>query len=168
MSQLAALAKRFPDAYIEKPPQGKYGSYVAHHVINQALLATVGPFDLEVVEILRGHVPARIDKTSGEVKKPDLESAIVGAIVRLTVDIDGRRTRIEEAGDCEDPQNWPTDGARLKDCLSDGLKRCAMRLGLALHLWADPHYFLDKSLAAKPEHAAVTPDDWAAPNGAAR
>lgn len=140
MSQLAKLAKRFPAAYIEKPPKGKYGEFVAHHTINQALLATVGPFDLAVREILRG--------TDGRIE---------GAIVALTCDIDGRRTTIEEAGDCERPDNWPTEGARLKDAMSDGLKRCAMRLGCGLHLWSQEHYFLDKSLG-DPDATASTPE----------
>lgn len=146
MSQLAKLSTPFPDAYVEKAPQGKYGSFVAHHVINQALLATVGPFDLECVQILRSYVPPRLDKNTGEVKKEALGNAVTGAVVRLTCVVDGRTVRVEEAGDCEDPHNWNTDGARLKDCMSDGLKRCAMRLGCGIHLWAQEHFFLHESL----------------------
>jgi hypothetical protein len=37
---------------------------------------------------------------------------------------------------------------------SDGLKRCAMRLGLGLHLWAGGNYFLDKWLTRRREAAA--------------
>ena len=36
----------------------------------------------------------------------------------------------------------------FKDAASDALKRCAMRLGLGLHLWAQEHYFLDQQLRA--------------------
>lgn len=166
MSQLAKLAKPFPAAYIEKPPKGKYGEFVAHHTINQALLATVGPFDLEVVQILYGDMPARMDKDTGKVKKEALHHIVVGAVVALTLTIDGRRTRIEEAGDCEDPHNWPTDGARLKDCMSDGIKRAAMRAGCGLHLWSQEHYFLDKSLASK--DATNTPQNGGVDAGSAK
>jgi hypothetical protein len=38
------------------------------------------------------------------------------------------------------------DGERLKHAASDALKRCAMRLGLGLHIWAQGSYFLDKAL----------------------
>jgi hypothetical protein len=67
---------------------------------------------------------------------------------RLTCTIDGRQVRVEEVGDVGDVHNWPHDGARLKDAASDALKRCAMRLGLGLHLWAQEHYFLDRQLRA--------------------
>lgn len=144
MSDLARLSKPFSAAHVEKAPKGKYGDYVPHATVVQALLATVGPFDLEVVQILRGDMPARLDKETGEVKKDPLHNVVVGAVIRLTVEIDGRTTRIEEAGDCEDPHNWATDGARLKDCLSDGIKRAAARVGLGLSLWvkSPDQYFL--------------------------
>ena len=62
------------------------------------------------------------------------------------ITIDGRTVVIQEAGDCERPDNWKTNGARLKDAVSDGVKRCAMRPGLGLHLWSQDDYFLDKQL----------------------
>ena len=156
MRQLTKLSQPFPDAYVEKAPKGKYGSFVAHHVINQALLATVGPFDFRCVQIIRSYVPPRVDKESGEVKKSEINDAVTGVIARLTVEIDGRTVSIEEAGDCEDPQNWNTDGARLKDAMSDALKRCAMRLGLGIHLWAQEHFFLHDSLLAKEQEDGTT------------
>jgi hypothetical protein len=130
VSQLAKLAKPFPLAYVRKAPQGKYGDYVPHHTVAQALLATLGPYDLHIAQILR-----------------NAQGVVEGCVVRLTVEIDGRVTTVEEAGDCEQPGNWKTDGARLKDAVSDGLKRCAARIGLGLHLWSQGDYFLDKSLA---------------------
>lgn len=132
MSDLERLSKPFPDRYVRKAPQGKYGDYVPHHTVAQALLATLGPYDLHVREILRG-----------------AEGTIEGCIVALTVDIDGKRVTVEEAGDCEQPSNWKTDGARLKDAVSDGLKRCAARIGLGLHLWSQGDYFLHESLTKR-------------------
>lgn len=55
MKQLAALVKPFPDAYVhDNPSGGGRGSYVSHDVITQRLLATLGGFSTEVVEVLRG------------------------------------------------------------------------------------------------------------------
>ena len=52
----------------------------------------------------------------------------------MTVEIDGQLVTVEEAGDVEQPFNWHTDGARLKDAISDAVKRCAMAFGVGLHL----------------------------------
>ena len=50
----------------------------------------------------------------------------------------------------QNPTNWRTDGARLKDAVSDAIKRCAMAIGVGLHLWSQfegkSEYFLDKQL----------------------
>jgi hypothetical protein len=149
-TDLAELARRFPTDFVER----KDGSdYVAHHVVNQRLLSIVGPFDFELVEVIRGDLPAVAPDPSKNSKRgkagvPALHQAIVGGIWRLTCMVDGRRVRVEEVGDCQDPHNWNHDGARLKDAASDAIKRCAMRLGLGLHLWAQEHYFLDVQLAA--------------------
>src|SRR4029453_6166925 len=44
---------RFPTDFVER----KDGQdYVAHHVVNQRLLSIVGPFDFELVEVIRGDV----------------------------------------------------------------------------------------------------------------
>lgn len=125
MTQLLDLARRFPQRMIKDNPSG-YGSYVPHSVYVQRLLLYVGPFDFELVEIVRGQVNG----------KPDLGEVVVGVVMRLTVEIDGRRTVVEEIGDCEQPANWDTDGKRMKDALSDALKRCCARIGLGLHLYA--------------------------------
>lgn len=170
VSQLAELSRVFPPQFIEKKDRQ---SYVAHHIIGQRLLSVVGPFDYELVEVLRGDVPAVPPDPDGRSTRakagtPALSQVVTGAVWRLTCDVDGRRTRVEEVGDT-DPHNWATDGARLKDAASDALKRCAMRLGLGLHLWADEHYFLDRQLAttsAASTGTAPTPDPAApGPNG---
>jgi hypothetical protein len=165
---LTELARRFPHGFVER----KDGNdYVAHHIVNQRLLTVVGPFDFELVEVIRGDVAAVPPDPGGRSRRakagtPALHDAIVGGVWRLTCTIDGRRVRVEEVGDVGDVHNWPHDGARLKDAASDALKRCAMRLGLGLHLWAQEHYFLDHQLraldertgtAAEAEEAAADP-----------
>jgi hypothetical protein len=150
VTYLTELARRFPDGFVER----KDGNdYVAHHIVNQRLLTVVGPFDFELVQILRGDVPAVPPDPNGRSRRakagtPILHDIVVGAVWRLTCTIDGRQVRVEEVGDVGDVHNWPHDGARLKDAASDALKRCAMRLGLGLHLWAQEHYFLDRQLRA--------------------
>jgi hypothetical protein len=158
---LRELARRFPDGFVER----KDGNdYVAHHIVNQRLLSVTGPFDFELVEVIRGDIPPRApDSTAksrrGRAGTPALSGIVTGGVWRLSVTIDGRKVRIEEVGDVGDVHNWPHDGARLKDAASDALKRCAMRLGLGLHLWAQEHYFLDRQLdenaKADAEHEAA-------------
>jgi len=149
---LAKLARQFPQKFIHSNPSGG-GSYVAHPVVRQRLLATFGLYDFTLVEILRGSVAGKAPNPSGgsaraKAGTPDLDNVVVGAVCRLTLPrADGRLVSVEDVGDCEEPQNWAHDGARLKDAMSDALKRCAMGTSVALHLWCKPgEYRLDAAL----------------------
>lgn len=139
---LYALSRPIPKRFIKPPAPGKFGDYVPHYVVSQFLLATVGPYDWELVEVLRG-------STSGTVKgnQVSYENVIVGSVHRLTVEVDGEKVVIEEIGEV-DGYKEPTDGARLKKSSSDALKRAAMRLGVALHMWTKTpaEYFLSEFL----------------------
>jgi len=141
VKQLHELSRPFPSEFVHKAPKGKFGDYIQHSVIRQRLLSVVGPYSQEVKEVLREEVK---DK-DGNVK-----SIVVGVVLALTIEVDGQLVTVEEAGDVENPFNWKTDGARLKDAVSDGLKRCAMAIGCGLHLWSQfegkSEYFLDKQL----------------------
>lgn len=156
MRDLTEMVKPFPQRLIHTNPSGG-GVYVTHSVVTQRLLDVCGPFSFELVEIVRGHVPGKAPNPSGSSKRakegvPALEGAVVGVVARLRVTVDGVPVVVEEAGDCEDPNNWPHDGARMKDAMSDALKRCAMRLGLGLHLWtkSDGEFYLhDKFVKAE-------------------
>lgn len=161
MSQASELARPFPAKYVKDNPTG-YGSYVAHHIVNQRLLQVLGPFSWELVQVIRGDVAAIIH-TDPKKAKPALSDVVVGVYMRLAATIDGQRVVVEEPGDCEQPHNWPHDGARLKDASSDALKRCAMRLGLGLHVWSQGDYYLydaltrDKSSASHDAGETQTP-----------
>lgn len=149
-SQLSALCRPFRSNLVHSNPSGG-GQYVAHDVVTQKLLMVVGPFDFELREIIRGHVPAIKPNPNGSSQRardgrPALDGCVVGVICRLTLTVDGRRVSVEEAGDCEDPHNWPHDGARMKDAMSDAIKRCAMRTGVGIHLWAQNDFILQPSL----------------------
>jgi len=128
MRQLHELSRPFPPHLVKAPPKGKFGSYVPHSTVTERLLSIVGPFDMRIVEIVKG------------------DSSIEGCVLECTFTIDGKTVTVQEIGDVEQPDNWNTEGARLKDAVSDGVKRCAMRIGLGLHLWSQDSYFLDKQL----------------------
>ena len=73
---------------------------------------------------------------------------VSGAVFRMTLEIDGRATRIEEVGSIQQAGN-KNNGDRMKDASSDALKRCAMRAGLGLHLWSQEKYILHSTLESK-------------------
>jgi hypothetical protein len=132
-SQLARLAKPFNPRLVHKNPSGAgRGDYVSHSAVTEKLLAVVGPFSYEVVDVFRGPVKG----------KDELGQVVVGCLGKLTCTIDGETVSVTEVGDCEQPGNWPHDGARMKDAASDAIKRCAMRLGVGLHLWSQREFFL--------------------------
>jgi hypothetical protein len=132
VTQLSELAKQFTGKYVKTKPGGFAASYVEHGDITQRLLQVVGPFDFRVIELIRN--------PQGEVE---------GALASLTAEVDGRSVTVVEVGDVENPGS-KNNGARAKDAASDAIKRCAMRLGLGLHLWCADHYFLDKVLEGSP------------------
>lgn len=165
MSQLRELAQPFDRALIKRAPQGKHGDYVPHPTINERLLEVLGPFTFELVEIVRGFAAEIKTKNNTFAAR---ENAVVGVVARLTVEIDGRTVSIEEVG-AEDNPAMKGDGDNLKTSMSDALKRCAMRLGLGLHLWSDA-YYLDQALdaqghEAKPSKPASEPLALQAQNG---
>jgi len=131
MEQLYDLSRRFPDKFIHKNPSG-FGDYIQHSVIRQRLLSVLGAYSTDVVETIYD------------------DNMITGVVLKLSCVIDGQEISVVEAGDVENPSNWKTNGARMKDAMSDAIKRCAMALGVGLHLWSQidgqDEYFLDKQL----------------------
>ena len=144
------LATPFPDALVKAAPAGRFGSYVPHSAVTERLLSIVGPFDYQVVEVIRGNAPAVIGKkgTKESPKFPARTDAVVGCLATLGVDIDGKKVWVTEVGDVDEPA-MNNDGTNLKNASSDAIKRCAMRIGLGLHLWSQEAYFLDLQLDAE-------------------
>ena len=144
---VTALAQPFPPGYIRKAPAGKYGEYVNHADVTQRLISEVGFFDFEIAEIVRGEAPAIMDRdTPDRIKFQPRVNAVLAVLGRLTItDRNQRLHSITEVGTVDNPA-MHHDGESLKNAASDALKRCAMRLGLGLHLWAPSSYFLDKQL----------------------
>jgi hypothetical protein len=128
MSQLAELARKFPDSLIKQKPGKFAAAYVEHGVIVQRLLEVVGPFTF------------RVDKPI-----TNADGTVVGCLATLQVVVDERFVAVTEVGDVEHPSG--NNASNLKNASSDALKRCAMRLGLGLHLWTGDAYYLDRSLS---------------------
>jgi len=122
---LRDLVKRIPASYVKTKPGGFQADYVSHADIQQILLAKIGPCTQEVKELIY-----------------NAEHQLQGCILRMTYEIDGQTVVIEEAGDVERP--GANNGANAKNAVSDAVKRCAMRIGVGLHLWSQENYVLDK------------------------
>jgi len=125
--QLYELSRPFPESLVKQKPGKFAASYVEHSVISQRLLEVLGPHDFAVERIVT-----------------NADGTVTGCTATLTVEIDGRRVSVTEVGDVERPGD--NNGSALKNAASDALKRCAMRLGVGLHLWSQENYYLDKAL----------------------
>jgi hypothetical protein len=145
---LQELSKPFPQKYIHKNPTG-FGEYIQHSVIRQRLLSVLGPYEQRIVQIVKEELT---DKTG------TLKTVTTGVVLEMTFNIAGRDVSIQEIGDVEQPFNWKTEGARLKDAVSDAVKRCAMGIGCGLHLWSQfegkSEYFLDQQLTKELDETA--------------
>ncbi len=143
-----ALAYPFPPEFIQEPAPGKFGNYVAHADVEQRLIATIGLHDFEVVTVVRGYAPAIKSENNSW---PAREDAVVGVLARLTItDSNGVRHTVVEVGS-EDSPAMNNDGENLKNAASDAYKRCAMRFGVALDLWAKAEYLLPDQLKKRME-----------------
>jgi len=135
---LRDLVKRIPESYVKTKPGGFQADYVSHADIQQILLAKLGPCQQEVKELIYNG-----------------EGQLQGCILRMTYEIDGKTVVIEEAGDVERPGG--NNGSNAKNAVSDAVKRCAMRVGVGLHLWSQENYVLDK--LAQSDSAEQEEDD---------
>jgi hypothetical protein len=153
--QIAALYRAIPRKYIKPAPAGKFGTYVPHWVIQQAIVDAVGPFSWELVQVLRGDSAGTVKG-----KQVSYSDVITGAVYRMTATIDGDRVTIEEPGSVV-AYLQSDDGERLKKASSDALKRCGMRLGVGLHLWCKTpdEFFLRRVMLAAADAAPEDHDD---------
>lgn len=135
MSQLSELARQFPATLVKQKPGKFAAAYVEHSVISQRLLEVVGPHSFEVKQ---------------PITNPD--GVVTGCLAALSVVIDGMPVVVVEVGDVEHPGT--NNASNLKNAASDALKRCAMRLGVGLHLWAgEGSYYLDRALEKRSKDA---------------
>ena len=125
--QLYELSRLFPQQLVKQKPGKFAASYVEHSVIVQRLLEVVGPYTFTVDKLITN---------------PD--GQVSGCFATLECMVDGDFVTITEIGDVEHP--GANNGSSAKSASSDALKRCAMRLGVGLHLWSGENYYLDKAL----------------------
>ena len=152
MSQLKELAKPFSNKLVQSKPGRAGGDYVSHSTVTERALSVVGAYSIEDVQLIRGHA---VEESTKNKTYPAEDNVVVGALITLRCNVDGREVRITEAGDVENPLQKGNDGARAKDAISDAVKRCWMRLGLGLHLWSQEDYFLHAVLERDEKQAAV-------------
>jgi len=115
------LIKDFPKSEVRPAPKGKFGSYVPHNLYTKRLVDVIpGGYDF-TYEIVRAK-----------------DNSIVGAQCKLYIK-DSDQT-IQEVGDVDMHalKRNLTESEVLKLAVSDGIKRCCMRLGLGLELWSSP------------------------------
>lgn len=146
--ELYQLSRPVPARFVKAAPAGKHGTYVPHYVISQRLLAILGPYSFDHVETIRGYVPPLPKSGRDEGMHPAIQDAVTGVIMQLTVEIDGRVVSVSEAGSADAAGYEWNDGERLKKAMSDAFKRCAMRLGVGIHLWCknELEFFLPQAL----------------------
>jgi hypothetical protein len=158
---ITKLTWPFPQSVIKAAPKGGAG-YVPHSVVEQRLLRVLGPPTTRLVEVVRGPVEGKAPNPKSDSAKsragyPALPNAVVAVVLEMSAEVDGRHVTVTEVGDVGEPHNWPTDGARLKDAFSDAYKRCAMRLGVGLHLWCKDGFMLHEGLQREDESNVVGP-----------
>ena len=111
------LIKDFPKSVVKPAPKGKFEDYVPHHIYTQRLVDVI---------------PGGYDFTFTEIRGKD--NAIVGAKCKLFIKETDQT--IEEVGDVTKYQlESNTESEVLKLAVSDGIKRCCMRIGMGLELW---------------------------------
>jgi hypothetical protein len=133
---IAALSKEFDPSVIQmKPGSNRKPAtrYVSHGSVTKRLNAVCPGWSSRVVET---HTYLN---TAG---------VLVCAAVTLELTIPGVGSRVE-VGTANQPRGFGDD---LKNAMSDALKRCAMRFGVALDLWED----MDEG-DEDAEHAAAQP-----------
>jgi len=128
------LTKDFPKSVVKKAPQGKFGDYVPHHIYTQRL-----------VDVIGGNYDFTFEETR------DKDGAIIGAKCRLYIKSSDQT--IEEVGDVDmnAVKRNITESEILKLAVSDGIKRCCMRLGIGLELWTggvteEEHYAVQQPI----------------------
>ena len=163
------MAKRDTQILISKPwnkslvkqLKMSYGSidYVEHTQVTQKLIALIPDVKMEVGEIIKDVV---FDE-NGEQRE-----FITGVTYTISGTIDGEFRSVTEAGMCDKPffveggKKVSNNGERLKECISDAIKRCGMRLGLGLELWDTEVWlidYLDPKTKAEPKSKKETKTD---------
>lgn len=131
--QQIALSKDWNKSVI-KQLKMSYGSidYVEHTQVTQRLIALIPNIQM----ILGHHIYDRVEDDNGITRK-----FLTGVEYTLKGTIDGHERSVTEVGMCDKPfftegnKKVANNGERAKECISDAVKRCAMRLGVGIELY---------------------------------
>tara|TARA_R100001460_G_scaffold8200_3_gene20425 strand:+ start:4530 stop:5054 length:525 start_codon:yes stop_codon:yes gene_type:complete len=106
--------------------------YVEHTQVTQKLIAVSPDWNFNIEKYLEDTV---------EDMNGIQRTFITGAQVSITMKIDNEYITRSEVGMCDkaffhsDPNKVHNNGQRAKECVSDAIKRCAMRFGVGLELY---------------------------------
>jgi hypothetical protein len=127
-------------------------NYVEHTQVTQKLIALIPDIKMELGSL----VYDQIEDENGNSRK-----FLTGVKYTISGTIDGEFRSVTEGGMCdkpffnEDPRKINNNGQRLKECISDGVKRCAMRLGVGIELYDSESWlsnYLDQDEKEVVEH----------------
>ena len=133
------LSKEWNTDIVKQKPTS-YGKidYVDHTQVTQKLIALIPDVQI-TINYNVGNGGMLYDDaytTDGETKK-----VLTGVALSVTGTVDGKYRVVEEIGMCDKPVDGIngkpplTNGERAKECMSDAIKRCAMRLGVGIELY---------------------------------
>jgi len=128
------LSKAWNKAVIKKLPVSykKDGiSYVDHTQVTQRLIALIPDVQFK----LGCHIYDNYEDDQGRTKK-----ILTGVEYTIQGTIDGKLRSVTEVGMCDKPfevegRKPANNGERAKECISDAVKRCGMRLGIGIELY---------------------------------
>tara|TARA_R100001129_G_scaffold57535_1_gene39625 strand:+ start:4184 stop:4798 length:615 start_codon:yes stop_codon:yes gene_type:complete len=128
------LSKAWNKAVIKKLPVSykKDGiSYVDHTQVTQRLIALIPDVQFK----LGCHIYDKYEDLEGRQRK-----ILTGVEYTIEGTIDGHFRSVTEVGMCDKPfdvegRKPANNGERAKECISDAVKRCGMRLGIGIELY---------------------------------
>jgi len=106
--------------------------YVEHTQVTQKLIAVSPDWNFNIDQYLEDTV----EDVNGLQR-----TFITGAQVTITMKVDNEYVSRTEVGMCDkpffhnDPNKVHNNGQRAKECVSDAIKRCAMRFGVGIELY---------------------------------
>ena len=127
------ISKPWNKTFVKKVNKG-FGDidYVEHTQVTQKLIALIPDLHITTDEIIYD----KIEDVNGVAR-----SFVTGVKVTLSGTVDGNLITREDYGMCDkpffhdNPNKVQNNGQRIKECMSDGLKRAAMRMGVGIELY---------------------------------
>jgi len=131
--QQIILSKPWNKKLVKKLNKG-FGDidYVEHTQVTQKLIAVSPDWNFNIEK----YIEDTVEDMNGIQR-----TFIAGAQVSITMKVDNEYLTRSEVGMCDkpffhsDPNKVYNNGQRAKECVSDAIKRCAMRFGVGLELY---------------------------------